>query len=263
MNFHTFDRPRPRVIVVSHERSGTHFLMNSIAKCYGYLAHPWINFDQELGMNFYDPQCVELFFGQFAGHPLANIVKLHHSYPFLETVIRPILRDFHIFYIYRDPRDVMVSYWKFMKQVSWREGPRTETCSEFIRMAPCGQMLRYQDRQEPTVIHRWLTHVEGWLDGVPDDLRHCVSYIRYRDLAHDYENVMRSLAPIFGELPIALDRPSLTENSILPNAGVVGSHKEYLTNADVQLFEEIAGPMMVRLGYREAPIFAYAQPALA
>ncbi len=32
-------------MVVSHERSGTHFLMNTLALNFGYIAKPWINFD--------------------------------------------------------------------------------------------------------------------------------------------------------------------------------------------------------------------------
>src|SRR6187200_2098494 len=109
MIFHTFDRPRPKIAVVSHERSGTHFLMNSIAKCYGYLAAPWINFDYELGLNFYHPATIGAFFGQFRDYYPANIVKAHHSFAFFEGAFDEIVSDFHIFYVSRDPRDVMVS----------------------------------------------------------------------------------------------------------------------------------------------------------
>src|SRR5262245_37767968 len=97
MNFHTFDRPRPKIMVVSHERSGTHFLMNSIAKCYGYLASPWINFDYELGLNFYHPQSLAAFFAQFRDHHVANIVKTHHAFAFFETAFESLNYDFHIF----------------------------------------------------------------------------------------------------------------------------------------------------------------------
>jgi len=100
MMFHTFDRPRPKIMVVSHERSGTHFLMNSIAKCYGYLASPWINFDYELGLNFFNPATIAEFFAQFGQSHLANIVKLHHSFAFFERVFDALAKDFHFFFTF-------------------------------------------------------------------------------------------------------------------------------------------------------------------
>ena len=98
------------------------------------------------------------------------------------------------------------------------------------------------------MIHRWRTHVDGWTQGVPDGLAHRVSYIRFQDLADDYENLMQSLAPIFGEPPYSLEKPPLHENSILPNTGRVGTYKEHFDASDLRLFEEIAGPTMERLG---------------
>ena len=39
-NLALFPDERPAVMVVSHERSGTHFLMNALAACYGYVSRP-------------------------------------------------------------------------------------------------------------------------------------------------------------------------------------------------------------------------------
>ena len=41
------DAIKPKVMVVSHERSGTHFLMNTIALNFDYISAPWINLDWE------------------------------------------------------------------------------------------------------------------------------------------------------------------------------------------------------------------------
>jgi Sulfotransferase domain len=248
MTFHTFDRPRPKIAVVSHERSGTHFLMNSIAKCYGYLASPWINFDYELGLNFYHPPTIAHFLAQFRGVHLANIVKSHHAFAFFESIFPEIASDFHIFYVYRDPRDVMISYWKFIRSLPWHEGPKPETCNEFIRSEPCGQMIRYQYRQEKTVLHRWLTHVDSWTQGLAATSPR-VTFVRFHDLAFNYESVLQSFAPIFGEYPFALERPALQENSILPNTGQVGTYKQYFNDADLSFFNDVAGPAMQRLGF--------------
>lgn len=54
--------------ICSHERSGTHFLMNSISINSHYSANPYLNFDlSPLGdmINFYDSKSVENFIKKF------------------------------------------------------------------------------------------------------------------------------------------------------------------------------------------------------
>ena len=51
-NINLFETDRPKVLVVSHERSGTHFMMNSLAANFGYVANPFMNLDSSLGVNF-------------------------------------------------------------------------------------------------------------------------------------------------------------------------------------------------------------------
>ncbi|MFL5330073.1 MAG: sulfotransferase domain-containing protein [Gemmataceae bacterium] len=249
MKVQLFTYPRPKVIVASHERSGTHFLMNSIARCFGYCALPWVNFDsQSLASNFYSPEALKEFFSQFRGKHVANIVKSHHPFPFLEPVMDQLVPEFHIFYVYRDPRDVMVSLWKFLKQLSWREGPTPETVQEFIRVQPEGHMMRYQRRQEPSMIHRWRTHVDSWTLGVPERFQGNITFVRFADLLHRFEDVIRSISKVLGN-PVSFERPVPQDNSILPAKGVVGAHREYFDAADLALFNDIAGHTMERLAF--------------
>ena len=52
------------LMVCSHERSGTHFVMNSISKCTEYTANPFLNFDYyPLGslINFFQRKVSEFF----------------------------------------------------------------------------------------------------------------------------------------------------------------------------------------------------------
>ncbi len=250
MKLSQFVQPRPKVLVVSHERSGTHFLMNSIAKCFGYVSSPWVNFDTlTLATNFHSSEAIAEFFSQFQGMKLANIVKSHHPFLFFEKVFEEIAREFHVFYIYRDPRDVMVSYWRYLNQLSWHEGPCTDSPKEFIRSTPEGNLLRYQRRQESSMVHRWRTHVESWTSGLPERFRAKVSLVRFRDLQINYEGVMRSMSPILGS-PISFERPALHESSILPGKGISGGYKEHFNIDDLAFFREVAGPTMDRLGFQ-------------
>ena len=152
----------------------------------------------------------------------------------------------------------MLSFWKFLNRWAWHEGPKTSTLQEFIRAAPSGQMMRYQQRQEPTVLHRWKTHVDGWTQRIPASLRHRVHAIRFEDLCGAYPGVMRSIAPILESEPTCLEAPSPHENVIQASAGIVGAHRDHLNREDRDWFAECVGTTMARLGYS-----LDAQPALA
>ena len=52
--------------------------------------------------------------------------------------------NFVVFYVYRNPADVMCSHWRYVRGAERREGPVTATPGAFMRAAPCGGMLRYQ-----------------------------------------------------------------------------------------------------------------------
>ena len=105
INLKLFPTARPKVMVVSHERSGTHFLMNSIARCFNYVADPWVNYDgSSIATNFHSSAAVLEFFRQFRGYPVANIVKSHHPFVFFQSTFESLAKDFHVFYVYRDPR---------------------------------------------------------------------------------------------------------------------------------------------------------------
>jgi Sulfotransferase domain len=239
---------RPKLLVVSHERSGTHFLMNSIAKSFGYIANPWVNFDNTtLQINFHADGDVEQFFGQFRGRFPTNIFKSHHPFAFFENSLHSFIDEFHILYIYRDPRDVMVSLWHYLNKLPWHEGPKSASPKELIRAQPSGQMLRYQYFQEPSLIHRWRSHVDGWTLRVPERYRSRITLVGFRDLATNYEQAIRSIGPVLGE-PVSFEKPTLDDSSVLPHQGVVGSHKSYFDAEDLKLFRDIAGPTMDRLG---------------
>lgn len=249
MNASFADGCKLKLMVVSHERSGTHFLMNSLAKAFGYVSTPWVNFDNgTIPINFYASTEITQFFGRFQNRFPLNIFKSHHSLHFLEHSLESFIDEFHIFYIYRDPRDVMISYWRFLNQLPWNEGPKPATPKQFIRAEPQGYMMRYQWKQQPSVIHRWRSHVDSWMLGLPDQFRDRVTFIRFADLQKNYESTIASLAPVLGK-PQSFEKPSLKDSTVLPHSGNVGGYKEMFDADDLALFRQIAGPTMERLGY--------------
>lgn len=244
----TFDvAPRKKAIVVAHERSGTHFLMNTLALNFGYISLPWVNYDFQTGMNFHSPVNALSFFEATHDRPLLNIVKSHHQAPFLSEIIDYLADQFHIFYIYRDPRDVMVSFWRYLQTTDWDDGPKTATPGEFMRVAPRGGLLRYQKEQVPTLLHRWKVHVEGWADISAASGDQKIIMLRFEDLNLRFDETVKRVGQRIGRPITAPARPDKVSAVILPGEGLVGGHRERFTADDLAFVRDAVGETMDRL----------------
>ena len=67
--------------------------------------------------------------------------KSHHAFEFFEPIIGELLDEYHLFYIYRDPRDVMASFWRVVNHLEWDFGPKFATVGEFMRAPPRGRVV--------------------------------------------------------------------------------------------------------------------------
>lgn len=223
--FSYFPDERPAVMVVSHERSGTHFLMNTLAACYGYVSQPWIDLDApaENILRLYDRPKIRDILLDMAKRPLANLVKSHHAADFFTGELPRVLPRYVVFVIYRDPVPVMVSFWRYLHKhfpgdpvVLWQScfesGPKVADPLTFAGAAPAGRVLRYQVQQHATMIQRWAAHVRGWLAVAAEQPR--VVPVRYEDLDVRYEDTVRTFANVLGRPPQALVRPARDVNVI-------------------------------------------------
>ncbi len=71
------DDGRKKLAVVSHERSGTHFLMNTVGGNLGYLSRPWWNFDFDLTINFHSTINIQSYWQSFHDTSIIDILKSH------------------------------------------------------------------------------------------------------------------------------------------------------------------------------------------
>lgn len=241
--------PRRKVAVFSHERSGTHFLMNAIAINFGYLAKPWWNFDLGEPVNFHYPENIEQYFRQADGKSVLNILKSHHTAEFFGSAMRYIAREFQVFYIYRDPRDALVSNWKLIRSLPWEEGPRLESAAQFIRAEPRGAMLRYQKGQEKNMLTRWRTHVTGWLDLAQQHADYGICVLDYESLSLAFEQTMEKVGACLGQSCQDPQRPEVDRNVVGSGPGQVGGYRKYLGETDLEFVRSELGELLERLGY--------------
>lgn len=162
-----FDEVDHILMVCSHERSGTHFLMNSLGSCTKYTSNPWLNYDlMPYGgtLNFYSSSSVMNFFSEIsrldAGNSnilgLASIVKSHFPVSLVQCALGTGLK---IAYIYRNPVDTLISFWKLLHGFNWFEGPKLDSPLQLAQHIPCGQSQRYQMQNCGSYFDRWAMHV--------------------------------------------------------------------------------------------------------
>jgi hypothetical protein len=223
--------------------------MNGLAACYGYVTTPWIDFDRPtFNINYYYlPEVRDLLLA-IADRPMANVIKSHHAVEFFANELRALTERYVIFVVCRHPADVMLSFWRFIHQWPWSEGPKTLDPLSFARAEPFGRILRYQMLQRPTMLRRWAAHVEGWLDAAAKLNR--VVIVRYEDLDANYEATMRGFAAQLGWPPQAIIRPARDYNVIPrgPN-DPTGSGKSPEVDALRHFCREQVEQIMSRLGY--------------
>lgn len=207
------DGQRRPIMVVSHERSGTHFMMNAIAACFGYVSNPWLDIDRHrFNINYFHAPSLQQLIVKLAQLRAANMLKSHHEFAFFSEIAASFDGLLDIVYIYRHPADVMASFWRFLHSWPWVEGPRAETAADFAAAAPMGQLMRYQYRQYDTMLDRWANHVRFWLEA--SDRSQRIHVVRYEDLAAGYEQTVRRLGDALGYEPRQIVRPARGENVV-------------------------------------------------
>lgn len=244
----SFNTDRPSALVVGHERSGNHFLMNALARAYGYIAEPWFNIDSyPHPINYHLPRTLQGMLLEYGMRRIANVGKTHHSVEFFTEILKPIQQRYVIFYVHRDPADVMLSFWRYIDRWNWREGPKRENPVDFALAEPEGQMMRYQMHQRRNLLDRWAAHAEGWVDAARNEPRMIV--VAYRDLKDRYAETVQGFAGMLGEKPRDLSPPSRSKNVI------TGSEK-IATEGDKMMLRQMVvsevGGTMRKLGYLDA-----------
>lgn len=160
----------------------------------------------------------------------------------------------NVVYVIRDPRDVMVSYYHFVRGLGTFNG----AISEFIRTEKYG-------------IRAWVRHAKGWWESSPVSLPFIL--IRYEDLQKDAAGQLIRLYDFIGyDVPISViekaielsnfdamkslekklnygGRPVGKKFSFM-RKGKSGTSSSDLSAEDIQYIEEEAGSLLDTFGYK-------------
>lgn len=226
---------RVPLFVCSHERSGTHFIMNALATCTNYTVNNHLNLDYDpFGsvVDFYSNKSIAYFINSLSAvnyanntYSLSSIIKSHHRPWHLKYILST---GFPAIYIMRNPVDVFISFWKMVHKWNWLcdQTPFPESPYLFCKSSPSGRALNYQTYQNSTFFDRWATHLTEWLDYVDSNPTN-IAVLNYFDLVDNFQNTVKNVVN-----KLNLD---LLNEPIMPskNINVVSGSEIYLSNDDI------------------------------
>ena len=218
------------ILVVTHERAGTHLVINLINYKnngdfipIGKLPYTEKEYTLENYLKYatrsmlYQPYNSDIVF------------KSHHQVQFFEKNIDKLFEYYNVIYVQRDIKDVLISYYKFLK-----EGLSIfPEFKDWIFMKPCDVGYKYFEKYpdphifiEPSdYIDRYTIHLDGWMK-----YKDKLLVVHYEDILNDFETIKEKIENFIGR-EIADFIPDLHDPNLpnfVPNKGIIGSYKEVM-----------------------------------
>ncbi len=269
--------PGPRTLIISIPKAGTHMLtatLNSFPKLMSSQRHirmPDVADIEKTLLNedeFFVPDVVKL------KAALNKIRKgqFGSAHFFYNRDVEGVLKnlDFKIIFVIRDPRDIVVSQYKyisnlkrhpyhdfFLEQLKTPEA-QLRACIEGIKGADVYRKnngLKFMSNDFAGIADK-LRAYGGWLDS---PIVQTVSFEKLRGLAGGGDDATRiegfnSIAKhINREMPeerlIKLLGASKTTKSATFRKGTIGEWRKYFKEEHVELFKELGGDLLIEYGY--------------
>ncbi|MBE0681729.1 MAG: sulfotransferase domain-containing protein [Anaerolineales bacterium] len=180
-----------------------------------------------------------------------------HLFARPEAVVRVCKPEFVPYFIFRDPRDVVVSHVFYVTDMEARHVHHGyyKSLPDFNARLTVSILGRPEaDIEFPDVAARFEPYL-GWLD------RPEILTIHFEDLIHDRAATLtRIMDHLLARTPLPATRQLILnslESSINPTksptfrSGKTGEWKKYFTEEHKKIFKEVAGDLLVRLGYEK------------
>lgn len=210
-----------KYLIVSHERSGTHLCINTLALNLGFPIHNFNVTDKESMMQG------------------GGIYKSHHDFESLEKIYPNFRDDFKVIYVVRRCFDVMVSSFFYHKTNGDNPAfPHHDSISKWLRDHPSDYSYDkpYSSHRHYNMVDRWCSHVEGWSN------KESVLTVRYEDLMGDFSTTLYTIGKFIDRNPLACIKPDIKNHfSVSPRKGVVGDYINHLSEEDRYYIYSVIG----------------------
>jgi len=222
-----------KILVVSHERSGTHFLIDSIA-LNSNLSNKQIDVYTEHYLPPSEQQLVSYknnlqrdIRGHF-GKSSDKIFKSHHDVRFFDGMLEELKKEFDILYIKRNPLDCLTSCYYYYLRHPHVDFPFSQNLDDFLfGIKPFDHLTdsAYSFKRSQNNVLRWLNHTHGWEKAG-------VHTTTYESLNLNFQFAIRSIFTTLQlEGPMYFQRPPL--GGVAPRKGVTGDHKSLFSTDQV------------------------------
>lgn len=174
-----------------------------------------------------------------------------------EVMKRVCSPDFIPYFIFRDPRDVVVSHVFYVTDMETRHVHHDfyQSLPDFNARLNASILGRPDTSIEfPNIADRFLPYL-GWLD------QPSVLTIHFEDLIHERLSALNRIVDHFlARVPLQTPRKLILEaleSSINPQrsptfrSGKTGEWEKYFTEEHKKIFKEVAGDLLVKLGYEK------------
>ena len=264
--------PENAFYLISYPRSGNTWLLNSLIMLFGAIRsearssfdhYPYLYGKAEAD-SFYLKAEDELDMSR----PL--IIKSHDTY----DVYEHLYPKKKCIYIYRDGRDVLLSFYFFRKAFSVNEETIFERIgNEKVLTARTSKAVKFEAEEFAEFLRKhaseWANHVEAWLNA--DD----VFILSYEDLHHDFSGKLMEIIAYLGIEPVvsvvhvkkeyADDFRQLFSGDSRQffRKGIIGDWQNYFTEEHSRIFSELAGDLLIKLGYEQRDVSPASIPDLS
>jgi hypothetical protein len=246
----------PVLLGISFPKSGTHLLdqillgFSRVAPFSRRLHSFYAEYEGESGRKRAPEQAVSWLESLHAGD-----IASAHLFARPEAVARVCTPAFVPYFIFRDPRDVVVSHVFYVNDME----PNHVHHAYYQSLPDLDARLKVSilgrpatDIEFPDIAGRFAPYL-GWLD------QPSVMKIHFEDLIHDRAGTLdRIIAHFLARVPLRLDRSLLfeaLENSINPGksptfrSGKTGEWKKHFNDEHKKIFKDVAGDLLIKLGF--------------
>jgi hypothetical protein len=243
-----------KIIVASFQRSGTHFLINSLATNCLEVEDGWVDLihsranrwvcdvhQGNLTDKIYEQLCV------YRRNPMRRCIKTHYQMYFIEPCLDAILENYDILYIVRDPRDTMVACFYYYNNTNYESFIKQTNFSLFLRTQLWNvrtetQPYSYSYVKPTNIVDKWSKHVLSWMRYRDQG----VVFVKYSHLNGRFEETLRYIESQTSQQlrsvisPVTLADPRYRPDFDLPGSkrGQVGIWKEYFSIDDLRFLHQ-------------------------